>query len=133
MSFIHGKGVFVSLAAVDLSTFTNSVEFARESDSHDTTTFGKDAHTFQGGLLNGTVTLAGIYDDGAEGPQATIDPLIGTVVELVYQPKGTSAGNVEKTVNVLVMSYNETAPVADMISWECECQMSDDVTVADQV
>lgn len=131
--FIHGKGTYVSLNSVDLSTFTNSVEFKRVADSHDTTTFGKDARTYQGGLLDGTCTLAGIYDNGETGPRPTVAPLLGTVTALVYRPEGTGAAKPEDTVNVLVMSYEESAPVADMISWTCELQLSGDVTTTDQV
>ena len=82
MAFIHGKGTAVSLGGDDLSVYSNSVTFGRTSDSHDVTTFGKNAHVYQGGLLDGTCSIQGVYDDGAAGPRATIEPLIGTVVEL---------------------------------------------------
>lgn len=133
MAKIHGKGLVVLLDAVDLSTFSNSVEFNRTADSHDVTTFGNNSHRKQGGLLDGTATISGFYDDGATGPRATIEPLIGTVVALVHRPEGTGSGKPEDTVNVLVMSYTETTPVADMITWQCEVEFDGDVATADQV
>lgn len=132
MTFIHGKGAYVSLDATDLSAFTNNTAFNRSSDSHDTTTYGKSAHTFQGGLLNGTATLTGIYDDGMAGPRAIIAPMIGTVVELIYRPEGTGVGKPQDTVDVLVTGYEETAPVADMIAWSATCQLTDAVVSTDQ-
>lgn len=132
MAFTHGKGVKITLNGSDLSAFSSNTTVGRESDSHDVTTYGKNAHVYSGGLLDGTVTLSGTYDDGATGPQAVIEPLLGTNVTLVYQAEGAGAGKPSKSATVLVMSYEETAPVADMISWQCECQLSGDVTITNQ-
>ncbi|HKX46587.1 MAG TPA: hypothetical protein VJP77_07780 [Planctomycetota bacterium] len=133
MAFIHGKDTYISLNAVDLSAFVNTSELSRSADSHDVTTYGKSDHVYRGGLGDGKATMAGIYDDGAAGPRATIEPLIGTVVELVRRPEGTGATKPEDTVDVLVMTYVETNPVADMVAWSCEMQLSDAVVTADQV
>lgn len=127
MAFIHGKGTVVTLDSDDLSAFANNVAFNRSADSHDTTTFGRTAHVFQGGLKNGTATITGVYDDGVSGPEAIISPLIGTVVELVYKPEGTGTGKPIRTVDVLVTGYDETAPVADMITWSASLQLVEDV------
>jgi hypothetical protein len=128
MAFIHGKNGFVSLNGVDLSAFANNIDFGRSGDSHDVTTFGKSAHVKQGGLLDGTCALQGIYDDGAASPEATIDPLVGTVVPLIYRPEGTGAGRPQKSCSVLVQEYTETDPVADMITWQLTMEISDTVT-----
>jgi hypothetical protein len=133
MAKIHGKGLVVLLNAVDLSTHSNNVEFTRTGDSHDVTVFGNNSHVKQGGLLDGTCTISGIYDDAATGPRAVIEPLIGTVTVLVHRPEGTGAGKPMDTVNVLVTSYAETTAVADMILWSAEVELSGDVVTADQV
>lgn len=132
MAFVHGKGTAVTLDGDDLSVYSNSVEFTRTADSHDVTTFGKNAHVYQGGLLDGTATITGFYDNGVAGPRAIVEPLLGTVVELVYQPEGAGTGKPEDTVDVLVTSYAESAPVADQITFSIELQMSDDVATAGQ-
>lgn len=133
MAFIHGKDTYISLDDNDLSAFTNTSELGRTADSHDVTCYGKGSHVFQGGLRNGTASMGGIYDNTAvTGPRAVIAPLIGTVVELVRRPEGTGSGKPQDTVNVLVTNYVETAPVADMVTWSCEMQLSDDVDTAAQ-
>lgn len=132
MAFIHGKDGFISLNGVDLSAYANNIEFARPADSHDVTTFGKSAHVKNGGLLDGSVTLQGVYDNGAASPEATIDPLLGTVVPLVYRPEGTGSGRPQKSVSVLVQEYTETVPVADMITWQLTMEMSDTLTKTTQ-
>lgn len=134
MAKVHGKDTYVSLDGDDLSAYANNVEYNRTGDSHDVTTFGNDAHVFNGGLLNGTATVTGIYDNTAlTGPRGVITPLIGTVVPLVYRPEGTGAGLPEDTVDVLVTSYAETAPVADMVTWVAQLQLSGDVATDAQV
>jgi len=132
MAFIHGKDGYLSLNAVDLSAFSDNIEFGRSGDSHDVTTFGKDAHVKNGGLLDGNATITGVYDDGATSPEAIIDPLIGTVVELIYRPEGTGTGRPQKTVDVLVQAYAETTPVAEMIRWTATLEFSDDLAKTTQ-
>lgn len=133
MTFVHGKNTYVSLNGDDLSAFTNNTEYAGEAETHETTTYGKNSKTYQGGLKDGTATISGIYDDGIAGPRAIIKPLLGTTVEFIYRPEGTGAGKPQDTVDVVVQSYEETAPVGDMIAWSAEVQFTDDVATADQV
>lgn len=125
----HGKDTHVEIDAVDISTHTNNTEFNREGDSHDITTYKATttdtAHEFQGGLTQGTCTISGIYDtDVAAGPRSVIEPLVGTVVPFIYQPEGTGTGLPQDAVDVLVTAYNETSPVADMITWTAELQLT---------
>lgn len=132
MAFVHGKDTFISLNGSDLSAFTNTSELSRSADSHDVTTYGKNSHVYQGGLLDGTASMGGIYDNGATGPRDIIEPLIGTVVTLIRRPEGTGTGRPQDSVAVLVTGYVETNPVADMVTWSAELQMSDEVTSTNQ-
>lgn len=132
MAFVHAKDTFISLDANDLSSFTNTSELSRTADSHDVTTYGKDSHVFSGGLLNGNASMGGIYDSTTSGPRDVIEPLIGTVVELIRRPEGTGSGLPEDAVNVLVTNYTETNAVASMVQWRADLQLSDDVTSTDQ-
>jgi hypothetical protein len=133
MSKVHGRHTFISLNGSDLSTHCNTSELGRSADSHDVTTYGKNAHVFEGGLLGGTASMGGIYDNtAATGPRAVIEPLIGTVVALIRRVEGTGSGKPQDTVNVLVTNYVETNPVADMVAWSCEMQLSDDVVSTTQ-
>lgn len=121
MAKVHGKGTFVSLDASDISSYTNSTVFNRESDTHDTTAYGVDDHEHDPGLLLGTITIGGFYDDTAvTGPAEAIEPLLGTTVEFVYQAKGTGSGLPQKSCNVIVQNFNVSAPVADMVTWTSE-------------
>jgi len=133
MANVHGKGTFVSLAGATLSQYSNNVEYERASDKHDSTTFGNNSHVYDGGLLDGTATVTGIYDNTAlTGPRAVIEPLIGTKVPFVYRPEGTGSGKPQRTVSALVETYTETAPVADQVKWAIELQFSGDVATVTQ-
>jgi len=132
MAFVHGRGVYVSLDGDDLSEFCNASGPELTADSHDVTTYGKNSHVFQGGLLNGTATIGGFYDSGTDGPRAIIEPLRGTVVVYVDRPEGTGAGKPQRTVDALVMKYSESRPVAEMVTWSCDLQFSDDVAIITQ-
>lgn len=134
MAFIHGKDAFVSVGGTDLSDYTNSVEFNSEADSHDVTTFGQSAHIFQSGLTNGSASLAGVYDSTSSGTPATVlTSLVGSAASsMTYRPEGTGSGKPEKTVSVVVTAYNESVPVADMITWSAELQFSGAVSTTSQ-
>ncbi|MBL8926319.1 MAG: hypothetical protein JNM77_08770 [Pseudonocardia sp.] len=133
MANVHGKNVKVSLDGDDLSIYAKKVDFEQEADSHDVTTFGKNSKVYAGGLKDGTATIEGVYDNTAStGPAAAIRPLLGTVVELIYQPEGIGSGKPTHTVDVLVTGYKESAPVDDMVSWTADLQLSDDVATTSQ-
>lgn len=133
MAFVHGKGTFVSLDANDLSAFTNNTALPRSADTHDVTTYGKDDHVYRGGLRDGTATISGIYDSAAGGPGAVITPLLGTNVTFIFRPEGTGPGLPERSGDCVVSTYEETSPVADMVTWSAELQLSDEFATTAQV
>lgn len=133
MSFVHGKDTFISLDGDDLSTYTNTSELNQTADSHDVTCYGKTAHVYEGGLKDGKATMGGIYDNTASvGPRPVIQPLLGTKVTLIRRPEGTGSGKPQDTAFVVVVGYVETNPVADMVTWSCDLQLSDAVTGSSQ-
>jgi hypothetical protein len=109
MAFVHGRNAKVTLNSVDLSAFAKKVDFEREAEAHDTTTFGKSSKTYAAGLKDGKASIEGTYDSTAvTGPAAAIEPLLGTSVVLVYKPEGAATGKPVKTVTVIVTGYKES-------------------------
>lgn len=128
MARVHGKNTVITIGGDDISEYCNTSELTRSADSHDITGYGKNSHVFQGGLRNGTASIGGIYDNTAgTGPAAVIKPLVGTTVELIRQIEGAGAGKPQDRVDVVVTQYVETAPVADMVTWTADLQLSDDI------
>jgi hypothetical protein len=133
MSRAHGKDSEVEINSLDISPHTNSCSFSREADVHDTTAYGMDDKENTGGLKGGSVTIGGVYDNNATtGPGTAIEPLLGTTTTFAYRVEGTGTGKPEKTCSVVVKSYNESSPVADMVAWTSELTITGAVTVADQ-
>jgi hypothetical protein len=117
--YIHGKNTVIKFATKDVSQYTNASELDRTADVHDTTGYGLNDHTNQGGLLAGTGSAEGTYDNTAvTGPRAALMPLLGTTVALVRQPEGAGAGKPQDACSVVMSGYNESAPVADMVKWK---------------
>ncbi len=130
----HGRHTVVMLDGDDLSQFSENSQIEINSDSHDVTTYGKNAHVFRGGLKNGTGNVTGFYDSaaGTGSPQAIIKPLVGTNVTFIHRPEGTGSGLPQDSVDALVLKYTQTSPVADMVKWAMDLQFSDDVTSSAQ-
>jgi hypothetical protein len=135
MTFVHGKETFVSVDGNDLSAYTATSEFSPSTDSHDMTTYGNDGHVYEGGLTDGTFTMAGKYDSTAStGPRAVLLPLKGTGAKVVVirQPEGTGSALPQDEFDGLLTKYVETNPVADYVMWAAEFQISGDVDSAAQ-
>jgi hypothetical protein len=131
MAFVHGKGVVISLGGDDLSPFGTSCEYELKADAHDVTTFGQDTKVFSGGLKESTMKVEGNYDNTASaGPRGIIEPLVGEVSEMIYQPEGSGTGTPMRTWDTLCTSYVETAPVADMIKFTAQFQGSGTVATS---
>jgi len=124
MAESHGKLTVVKLAATDISAFTDSTTFERTADEHDNTCYGVDDHEFSGGLLTGKVTIGGKYVTGASGPSTLIEGVLGTKVAFIYQAEGTGSSKPQRSCNVLVKSYNQSAPVAEIVRWTSELTIS---------
>lgn len=133
MAFKHGKDTVVKVATKDLSAYTDSSELNQKADSHDTTTYGNQAHRKAGGLLDGKFTMAGTYDSTlVTGPRAALQPLLSTVVAVIRQPEGTGTTKPQDAFNALLVGYVETNPVADMIKWSAEFEIDGIVNSAAQ-
>lgn len=134
MSFVHGKGTVVMINGSDISAYTNTTQMTDESDMNEVTCYGKVRKEYIQGLGDGSFTIGGVYDDSGSGTRAVIKPLkaAGAAVVFLFRPEGTGAGRAQSSVNVLVKSYNESAPVAEQIQWTAELQMTGTLNEADQ-
>lgn len=128
MALVHSKVTIVKVGSNDLSAFVKSSEFSQESDVHDVTTYGSASKVYQSGLKDASVTLEGFYDTSATGPRKILQPLIGGATQtFTRQPEGLGTGKPQDVVTVVVKTYEESAPVGDMITWKSELQCTGDV------
>lgn len=131
--FQHGKSTVITVATKDISAWTNNSELGRGAAGHNVTAYGADDEAWNGGIRNGKFTCSGIYDKTATtGTAAVLDPLVGTTVAVVRKAEGTGTGKPQQTFNGLLVSYVETSPVADMVTWSAEFTVSGGVVKTTQ-
>lgn len=116
----------------DLSTQLTNVAFSRSNDVHDDTAFGDEGHTFIAGLTNGTITLTGWAETTAStGSLTVLDSLVGLdaiTVGWEYGPLGNGTGAVKYSGECVLASLDVSDPVADLVSFTCQLQISGSVT-----
>lgn len=138
MSKKHGKTTNVKVNSVDISVHTRNTEWKHTGDTHDVTTYKDDdvdtAKEYINGLTDGTVTISGVYDtDVTTGPAKVLEDLIGgAAVPFAYAVEGIGTGKPLRSCSVLVSTYNETAPVADIVTWTSDLQITGMVTKTTQ-
>lgn len=129
----HGKDTYFAVedsagtTLRDLSTYLTSCDVSRANDVHDNTTFGKEAHTYAGGLSGGTITIAGLYDKTAvTGPHIVLRSLVGheTPVSWEYGAEGNTVGQLKESGECVLTSYDTSAPVADLVSFTASFNIS---------
>ena len=133
MATSKGKNMVVLINGVDISQYCDSNEHHKKSEVQKTTTYGKNAHTKEGVLLDGNGSIGGVYDSSqVAGPRAILNALVGQTVPYIRRPEGTGTGKPQDLVNVVVGEYVETAPVADMVRWTCALDYSDEINSTPQ-
>lgn len=138
MAASHGKDAYFSVedsAATTLRIITpyvNSIEFSEENELADTTCMGAEGRTFKQGLTNGTISLAGMWDDTASVGSATVlQSLVGLEVStgFEYGPEGSTSTSYKLSGECVLESYTESAPVGDMVSFSATLRITGSVTV----
>jgi hypothetical protein len=121
VAFRHGKTAYVSVNAVDLSTFCDSADIDFDIDTGDTTTFQSSWKSALGGIPGAKAAIGGKYDPTAStGPQAVLVAIIagGVAVPIVYRPGGTLTGQVQRSFSALLTSYSESSPVGGIVTFK---------------
>lgn len=131
MSFEHGKSTVVKIdnsggTLTDISAYCNNVDFSRDIDTPEVTTFGDDDREYIIGLRGATMSLSGFWD-------ATLDGVIGQVVgtgELTFEygPQGSDSGDVRYTGECILQSYSPSSPVDGPASWSADFTITGAIT-----
>ena len=100
----------VTVNAVDLTDQCSAANLTRVIEALESTSFGKTARTYVGGLENSTLTLTMYNSFAATETYATLAALVGTTTTVTIKPTSaaTSATNV---LSSLVGCYLETLPI----------------------
>jgi len=126
----------ITINSVDLSAHISKVEISEEIEEHDTTNFASGGFVERiGGLGDATFTVD-LFQDWASGAvNATISPIVGTVVPVKVKPTSgaISATNPEYQFNVTILEWTPlSAAVGEVptvsVSWPISGVITVDIT-----
>jgi hypothetical protein len=138
MPFVHGKSAYVLVedgsgstgTDRDISAYCDNVSHPFSVETAETTTFGKSHKTYIGGLRDTTVSISGKWDATLDGYLAGSSGILGYngTRTMAVGPAGSTAGNIKYTFEVIMTSYEVSAPVGDVVTFSAEFQVSDTPT-----
>lgn len=130
-TFVHGKSTDFEVddtsgTSRSLANTLTSVDFPETIDTAETTAFGATSKSYIVGLRDATISVSGLWD-------ATIDGYIRGGTEpasrsFIFGPAGTTSGNVKYTGEAIVTNYSQSNPVADVVTYSLDLQVTGDVT-----
>jgi hypothetical protein len=130
---VHGSKTSISVGAQVVGG-CNASGFTYAFDSHDTTAYGATAHAFAPGLQNNKFTMSGWYDTtSTTGSRAVFIALANDTspdtVAIIRYPEGNASGKPSETFAGVLTNYAESSPVADIVTWQADFQVSGNVTL----
>lgn len=131
MAFTHGKDSVFTINSVTLTTFIDNVDFSRTVDVADTSTMGSESKSYLSGLSDATFSISGKYDStSTTGPDDVLNGLVGneSAVTFEWGPEGGTTGKIKYSGSCFVTSYNQTAPVGDVVAFAADLQVTGTIT-----
>ena len=129
-TFVHGKGTGVLLDEFDLSTYFNSADMSRTTDTAETTSFGSTSKSYIVGLSDGTLSLSGMFSQDADGSDEELSAILGSATTplVTVNLDDGSIGNRAIVAKAHQTSYSISSPVADIVTITADFNASTDGT-----
>jgi hypothetical protein len=131
-TFTHGRKVVVFADPTNNPPTDNITAWCNESNlpynraEHETTVYGVDDATFQGGLRDRTFELKGRWNPAFEVKALALKNADEMFLE--WRPAGTGTGLPFKRGSGFVTKYDSPANVTDMIGWSMTVRVSGAIT-----
>ena len=132
MAVPHGKDTDWRLdnaaaSLIDLSAYTDSVDFPQEVDEAETSVFGLSSKAFIVGLQSTSISIGGPFDPTLD---AHMNGIISTSATKGFQygPQGDTASQRKYTGECFLTRYNPNSGVGDAARWTAELRVTGDVT-----
>ncbi|ANH49229.1 major tail protein 2 [Freshwater phage uvFW-CGR-AMD-COM-C203] len=128
-TFAHGKNVNVFINEYDFSTYFNDVSATSTVETAEVSAFGSSAKEYIVGLLDGTVSLSGMFDGTATGTDVVFSAVLGSTTKqnVIVAPSGHSNGATAIVLEADDTSYEVSGAIADVVQTSAEFQSSDGV------
>lgn len=132
MAFKHGKNTVFKVdnsggTLTDISAYLNTVTLPRSIETGETTSFGNSAKTYIVGLSDSTVSVDGTWDPTVDAHLAGV---LGQDASLTFEygPEGSGSGAIKYTGECYLTSFETSSPVADVVKFSAEFQVTGTVT-----
>ena len=102
----------ITINAVDLTDQCNSAVLTRVIEALESTSFGKTARVYVGGLENSTLTVSLMNSFAASETYATLAALVGTATTVTLKPT-SAATSATNPISTLTGCYLETLPIVN--------------------
>ena len=129
-TFVHGKSTDFELddtggTSRSLANTLTSVDFPETIDTGEVTAFGATSKAYLVGLRDATISVSGLFDATIDGYIIGTEPATRT---FIFGPAGSTGGNVKYTGECILTSYSISNPVADVVTYSLDLQVTSDVT-----
>ena len=121
MPFQHGKAAKAWVKTYDLTGYFDSIDVSYDGEANETTTFGNDSKTYIPGLRDGTLSLAGLWDDSARGSDAVLADLADDSSPF---PVSVTVGGRVISGQAVATAVTSTSPVADVLRVSIDLQLA---------
>lgn len=124
MAFVYGKNTVVLFGGYPLTGYFNEASVSESAEPAETTAFGNNAKTYVMGLVDGTMSLSGMFDGATNGVEQVMTTVLGSANASVVSvaPEGNALGKVAYGCNARLTSFEVSAPVGDVVSLSSEVQ-----------
>jgi hypothetical protein len=133
----HGKNSYFSVedsagtTLRNLTTYVTDVESNWDQEVADTTCKGQTARTFVQGHTAMKLKISGHWDNTVtSGPDVVLASLIGDTGTCTFEwgPEGNTALDIRYTGECIALNYNISSPLADVVKFDAEFQVTGTVT-----
>jgi hypothetical protein len=129
-TFRHGKNVKVFVDEFDFSSYFNDVSAATTVETAETSTFGSSAKEYIPGLMDGTVSLSGLFEGTADtGTDDYFSTVLGgaTKQKVIVATEGHNLGGRAVMLESDATSYEVSGAIADVVQASAEFQSTEGV------
>lgn len=134
----HGSNSYIGIhdgsSVQNISPYCKTIDVSQSRTANDTTTKGATGMTYRGGLTDGEVKIAGLWDDTASSGSRTVFATIkatatGAISSVEWGPEGNASGDVKETFAGVLTQYDESSPVDDLVAFTATIKISGAITV----
>lgn len=127
MAARHGRNAQLFMGSTELTPYLDNIDRSLDTDTSETTVFGKNFKEFLAGLSGQTMSCSGIYDPTLASTIETAQ-IAGTAWTFKYFPGGSASNQRQVSFPGLITNYSESSPVSDKAGSSFEVLASGTVT-----